>query len=148
MGASRRASNDTATSALVALCVAGFANAVYMLSYHLRVIDRMWCPVFGDGCEIAARAREARHFGVPNAAVGAAGYVALATLATVPAPSPKVRSYPLAATALAAWVTSAYLLWEQAVRVRRWCFWCITGAVINSAILPLALYRGHRMARG
>ncbi len=43
-----------------------------MLAYHEGWIDCMWCPFFGDGCEVVARSPQARHAGIPNAAVGAA----------------------------------------------------------------------------
>ncbi len=133
--------------ALLALCAAGLANALHMLASHPRLIDQMWRPLGGDGCATAARAPEARHLGAPNAALGAAGYIVIAALSSATVPSARVRSYPLAATALAAWVASALLLREQAAKVRVWCFWCIAGAGINTALLPVALLRGHRMAR-
>ncbi len=142
-----RASGTMAAVALLGLCAVGLANGLHPLACHRRLIDRMWRPLGGDGCATAARAPEARHLGAPNAAVGAAGYIAIAALSSATVPSAKVRSYPLAATALAAWVASALLLWEQAAKVRVWCFWCLAGAGINTALLPLALLRGHRMAR-
>lgn len=131
------------TTALLMLCAAGVWNAAYMLAYHLRLIDRIWCPLLGDGCAIVARSRQARHFGVPNAAVGIAGYVTLGALASARRPSP-ARRRVLALGAAASFAASLLLLWEQAAKVRRWCFWCVNAAVINAAIFFLSLRQHHR----
>lgn len=125
-------------AALLLLCAAGTVNAAYMLAYHLRLIDRIWCPLLGEGCAIVARSRQARHLGVPNAAAGMAGYAVLGALASSSRPSP-VRRRVLALGAAVSFAASLLLLWEQATKVRRWCFWCVNAAVINAAILFLSL---------
>ena len=88
---------------------------------------------------------------VPNAAVGALGYAAMATLATWSGGKPPqnrwVQSFGLSAISLAAFVTSVFLTWEQAAKVKAWCFWCLLSAVLNLIILPLALLEGWRSAR-
>ena len=126
----------SASRAILGLSVLGFADALYMLAYHEGWIDHMWCPFFGDGCEIVGRSREARHAGVPNAAVGAAGYAGMAALAAMEGDG--VPAAALAAMSTAAAAASAALTWEMATRVRAWCFWCLLSAGINAAICALA----------
>jgi uncharacterized membrane protein len=149
----------TASRAIIGLSLLGFADALYMLAYHEGWIDRMWCPFFGEGCEIVGRSREARHAGVPNAAVGAAGYAGMAALAALAgvdraddaarfgsngAESRRGRTgatlpaLGLAAISTGAVAASAVLTWEMAARVRAWCFWCLMSAGINAAICALA----------
>jgi uncharacterized membrane protein len=126
----------TLTRAIMGLSVLGFADAMYMLAYHEGWIDRMWCPFFGDGCEIVGRSPQAKHAGVPNALVGAAGYAGMAALAA--AGGNPLTAAGLAGVSTAAAAASAGLTWEMGTRVRAWCFWCLLSAVINAAICGLA----------
>jgi uncharacterized membrane protein len=140
----------TASRAIIGLSLLGVADALYMLAYHEGWIDRMWCPFFGDGCEIVARSPGARHAGVPNAAAGAAVYAGMAALAGIEARAraaqPPDRGAAIAASAAlgmaglstAAVAASAALTWEMGTRVRAWCFWCLMSAGINAALCALA----------
>lgn len=136
----------TASRAILGLSLLGLADALYMLAYHEGWIDRMWCPFFGRGCEIVGRSPQARHAGVPNAAVGALGYAGMAALAATDA-SGTLPALGLAALATGAVAASAALTREMAVRVRAWCFWCLLSAGINAAICALAWWNmlGGRM---
>lgn len=129
--------------AIGGLSVVGMLDALYMLAYHEGLIDSLVCPFFGKGCEIVGRSEQARHFGVPNAAAGAIGYAVMATLAVWSGDkAPTQRRWPclaLATVSGAAALASAALTWEQGVKVKAWCFWCLTSAVINAAILPMSL---------
>jgi uncharacterized membrane protein len=129
--------------AIAGLSILGFVDALYMLAYEERLIDSLVCPFFGEGCNIVGRSAHARHFGVPNAAVGALGYAALATLALWSGDQPPARrpwpALAVGAIATSAAAASAFLTWEQGAKVRAWCFWCLTSAALNAAILPLAL---------
>ncbi len=130
------------------LSLLGLADALYMLSYTGGLVDSLACPFFGEGCNVVGRSRHARHFGVPNAAVGAVGYAAMAALALWAGAHPPERrplpSLGLAAASLSAFLASLYLTWEQAAKVKAWCFWCLSSAAINSLILPVALRDGWR----
>ena len=134
---------------IAVLSALGLADALYMLAYHEGWIDSLVCPFFGDGCERVGRSKHARHFGVPNAAVGALGYVVMGALALWPRRSAwhRLRGPALAVTASAAVVASAVLTWEQGAKVRAWCFWCLTSAALNAAILPLSLVEARPQAR-
>jgi uncharacterized membrane protein len=128
---------------VVALSLAGIGQALYLLAFRQRLINTLACPLFGDGCEIVARSRQSAHFGVPNAVVGVAAYAALGFLAwRSGGRSPRTgdpASLALAALSGGAIVASGLLAREQALRVRAWCFWCLTSGLTNLAIFLLAV---------
>lgn len=138
--------------AIAALSTLGFVDSLYMLAYEEGLIDSLACPFFGEGCEIVGRSEAARHFGVPNAAVGALAYGAMATLSLWQSETPRAQR-PWQARALTllaggAALASALLTHEQARKVRAWCFWCLLSAAINAALLPLALAGPFGEGRG
>jgi uncharacterized membrane protein len=76
----------------------------------------------------------------------------MATLAVLLGDGP-ARRHPLTARSLsgisaAAVAASAVLTYEQRVKVRAWCFWCLLSAAINAAILPLALAEALEASSG
>ena len=130
------------------LAALGFLDAVYMLAYDEGLIDTIACPFFGQGCARVGRSPHARHFGVPNAAVGAVGYAAIAVLVLWeggrPASHRRWKPGGFLAAASAAVAASAFLTWEQATRVRAWCFWCLSSAAINVALFAVAVAEVRR----
>ncbi|MHB0869621.1 MAG: vitamin K epoxide reductase family protein [Chloroflexota bacterium] len=136
---------------IAGLSLLGVADALYMLSYTGGLVKSLACPFFGKGCDVVGRSSHAKHFGVPNAAVGAVGYAAMAALALWAGDSPPERrpwpSLGLAAASLSAFGASVYLTWAQAAKVKAWCFWCLSSAAINTMILPVALAEGRRAFR-
>lgn len=139
--------------AIGALGIVGVADSLYMLAYHVGLIDSLVCPFFGEGCNIVGRSKHARHFGVPNALSGVVGYSLIAALALRPNRHPerrRLQSLALAGMGTSAAAVGAYLAWEQKSKVRAWCFWCLLSAAISLAITPLAIselrqtLRGHR----
>ncbi len=98
---------------IAGLSTLGLLDSLYMLAYHEGWIDSLVCPFFGEGCNIVGRSKQARHFGVPNAAVGAVGYAAMGSLALaggkVPPKIERLRKIGLAGTSSVAALASAYL---------------------------------------
>jgi uncharacterized membrane protein len=133
------------------LSVVGFADAVYMLAYHLGVLDSLSCPFFDKGCNAVGRSRQARHFGVPNALMGVLGYAVMTRLAVANLEQPSrallLQRLCLAALAVGAVGSSAVLTWEQVAKVKAFCFWCLLSTTINLLILPLALLELRASAR-
>ena len=130
-------------SAIAVLSVFGMAEALYMLAHSRHLIDSLFCPIFGEGCDVVGRSKQATHFGVPNSAAGVVAYAAMALLAVwagdrTPREAP-VWPLGLAALSTGAMAASAYLVWAQARKVRAWCFWCLTSALINLAVFILSL---------
>ncbi len=129
--------------ATAALGTLGMLDAFYMLMYDEGLIEHLVFPFFGKGCDIVGRSKHAKHFGVPNAVVGALGYTGMAALALWAGDKPP-RDGPLQPLAQAALATvfagtSLFLIYEMKYKVRAWCFWCLMSASINFALLPLSL---------
>src|SRR5512140_2471783 len=107
---------------IAGLSTLGLLDSLYMLSYHEGWISSLVCPFFGQGCNIVGRSKQARHFGIPNAAVGAAGYAVMGTLALAGgelAPeSERLRQIGLAGVSSVAVLARAYLTWEQKTKVK------------------------------
>ena len=126
--------------AIAALSGLGLADSLYMLAYEEGLIDSLVCPFFGEGCNKVGRSQHARHFGVPNAAAGVLGYAAMGGLSLAAPPRRRSWSaFAVAGISTAAAAASVFLTWEQAAKVKAWCFWCLSSAAINAAILPLSL---------
>jgi uncharacterized membrane protein len=136
---------------IAALAAAGIADSLYMLGFHGGLIRHLRCPFFGEGCDKVGRSRHAVHFGVPNAAAGAVGYASMAALALWAGDRPPaksaLRSLGLGALATAAGAASVYLTYEQPTKVGAWCFWCLSSAAINAAVVTLAVPDALRGAR-
>ncbi len=128
---------------IAGLSTLGLLDSLYMLAYHEGWIGSLVCPFFGQGCNIVGRSKQARHFGIPNSAVGAAGYAAMITLVLAggkrASRTERLLGIGLVGTSSAAVLASAYLTLEQKSKVKAFCFWCLTSAAINALILPLAV---------
>src|ERR1043165_7183309 len=61
---------------LILLAAAGFAVALYLALYQFRILDRVWDPVFGSGSRRVLNSPLSRWLPVPDAALGAAAYLA------------------------------------------------------------------------
>jgi uncharacterized membrane protein len=68
----------------IALSVASAASMLYIGFYQTRVVGRLWCPLFWQGCETVADAPFARPHGVPDGYIGAVLYGLILTLLLVP----------------------------------------------------------------
>jgi uncharacterized membrane protein len=138
--------------AIAALSTAGFLDAVYMLAFDEGLLESLFCPFFGEGCEIVGRSRYARHLGVPNAVVGGIGYATMATLAlwdgTHKPSDRKLRALAVGTLAAASTAASVHLLYDQGKKVGHWCFWCLTSSALCAAITPLAVMDAVEAVRG
>ena len=144
-------SGSRARLSIAVLAGLGLVDALYMLAYNVGILDSLACPFFGSGCNLAGRSTQARHLGVPNAAVGAAAYVAIGGLALSnqgrPLEQRRVQILCMAGLSLGAAVASMVLTWEQ-VKLRVFCFWCLLSTVINFLILPLTLHEARAAVEG
>jgi hypothetical protein len=91
-------------------------DAFYMLTYDEELIDTIACPLFGPVRVSVGRSPHARHFRVPNAALGAGGYAAMAVLVLWEGGRPASRrgwKPGFLGAAGAAVAVSAFLTWEE-----------------------------------
>ena len=138
--------------AVALLSLIGLLVSTYLLLYKLGVVGTLVCAS-GDSCERVQASPWADFLGIPVAAYGVAGYLALLIVALVglgerwiarPEPTRLLAAFSIPGVAFAAYLT--YL--ELAV-IHDVCSWCVVSAVLITGICvaSLAGLRGFRQAR-
>lgn len=125
------------------LALAGAA----VMSYLLYVRHGGGAPVCtGDGCATVQHSRYAEIFGVPVAAVGLGGFLAILVTSTQPGERSRLLQ---AFVALSALGFSTYLLFVQLVAIGAVCEWCLAADSVTAGLAAVALVRfsGKRQPR-
>jgi uncharacterized membrane protein len=133
--------------AVVALI--GAFVATYLLLYKLGAFGSILCGT--GGCETVQNSPWAYFLGVPVAAWGLVGYVAILGLAltgTQPqfADSRFVSVGLLALTGLAL-LFSVYLSFLEEFVIHAWCQWCIVSAILSVLAFAFSLPEIRRLRR-
>ena len=68
---------------IVALAAIGFGIATYLTLYQVDVFASVWEPFFGEGSRVILNSGTSRILPIPDAALGAAGYLADAVTGVV-----------------------------------------------------------------
>jgi hypothetical protein len=128
---------------LVGLAVLGFAIAGYLALYQLGVISAAWDPFFGDGSQRVLTSGVSRILPVPDAALGAMGYLADAAGGAIGGRG-RWRSMPwlvvlfgLAVGPLG--IVSIALVIMQPVVFGAWCTLCLCSAMISLIMIGPAM---------
>jgi hypothetical protein len=124
---------------LVALSLVGFGVASYLAAFQLGLVAAPWDPIFGDGTRRVLTSSLSRSFPVPDAAVGAFGYL-LDAAAGMIGGRDRWRSMP--------WIVLVFgfavgplgaagllLVMAQPLLVGSWCFLCLVSAAISVALI-------------
>ncbi len=123
---------------IVALSLAGFADAAYLTAKHYTG-GPVPCSITG-GCEMVMTSRWATAGGVPTAGVGAAYYLAtfLLTIGYLDARKPWMLNLVFALTAVGL-VVSAALLYLMAFVIGSYCQYCLLSDIITALLFVSAL---------
>jgi uncharacterized membrane protein len=128
---------------LVGLALVGVAIASYLAAYQLGLVPSVWEPFFGDGSQRILHSSVARLLPVPDAALGAAGYLADAVSGAIGGTS-RWRTMPwlvilfgLAVGPLG--VVSITLVVLQPVLFDAWCSLCLASACISLLMIAPAM---------
>jgi uncharacterized membrane protein len=113
----------------------GAALAAYLL-YVRHTGGALACTT--GGCETVQSSRYSEVFGIPVAALGLAGYLAI--FAASWSRSELMRAGQ-AAVALAALAFSGYLVFVQLHVIGAVCEWCLASDVVTTAVTALVLLR-------
>jgi hypothetical protein len=105
---------------IVALALVGFAIAGYLTLYQIDVIDTVWEPFFGDGSETVLNSSVSHVLPVPDAALGALGYLADAVTGAIGG-------------------ASLLLVVLQPVAFDSFCTLCLASAVISVLMIGPAM---------
>lgn len=128
---------------IVGLALAGFAIATYLTLYQLRVIDTVWEPFFGDGSRKILDSKISRLLPIPDAALGAFGYLVDAVAGVIGGKG-RWRTMPwivilfgLAVGPLG--VVSVMLVVFQPVLLDAFCTLCLASAVVSVVMIGPAM---------
>jgi uncharacterized membrane protein len=120
---------------VVALSTIGAGIAAYLTYAHVTG-SPLACAT--GGCEIVQHSKYSELAGMPVAALGLAGYVALGTTAAFR--SDLVRAAG-AAFALAGFAFGVYLIYVQVALIDALCQWCLTSDGVLTMLVPVTLLR-------
>jgi hypothetical protein len=128
---------------IVVLALAGFGIATYLALYQWRIVQGVWEPFFGRGSEIILNSSVSRVLPIPDAALGALGYL-LDAVTGVIGGRERWRTMPwivivfgLAVGPLGA--VSILLVIFQPVLFDAWCTLCLASAAISLVMIGPAM---------
>ena len=128
---------------IVALAVVGFLIAGYLALYQWGVFDTVWEPFFGRGSRKILHSWVSHVLPVPDAALGALGYLADAVAGVIGRPG-RWRTMPWIVVLFGILigplgVVSITLVVLQPVLFDAWCTLCLATAVISVLMIGPAL---------
>ena len=130
-------STRTPRIALTVLTVAGLGVAGYLTYVHYAGINPV-CTA-GGGCEKVQTSAYSKLAGVPVALIGLLGYTAI--FGTLLAPDTERTRFAVTALTLVGFAFSAYLTYRELYSIHAICEWCVSSAVILTAMAPLSVWR-------
>ncbi|MBX6341322.1 MAG: vitamin K epoxide reductase family protein [Thermomicrobiaceae bacterium] len=128
---------------ILLLALVGFAIAAYLALYQLGAFASVWEPFFGDGSEVILHSSVSRLLPVPDAALGAFGYLLDAVSGAIGGEERWRRRpwivviFGLAVGPLGA--TSVLLVIFQPVLFHAWCTLCLASATISVLMIGPAM---------
>ena len=128
---------------IAGVALVGFGIAAYLTAFQIGVIERVWEPVFGSGSDTVLTSEVSSILPVPDAALGAAGYLLDAAAALIGGPD-RWRRHPwvvvlfgLAVGPLG--VASVVLVVLQPVMFDSFCTLCLASALISVVMIGPAM---------
>lgn len=120
---------------IVGLALVGFVIAGYLALYQLRFFVDVWEPFFGDGSRIILNSSVSRILPIPDAALGAFGYL-LDAITGVIGGRDRWRRMPWIVVLFGVAVgplgiVSVLLVILQPVMFNAWCTLCLASALIS-----------------
>ena len=128
---------------LVAVAMVGFCIALYLALYQWRVIPDVWEPFFGNGSKIILNSGVSRFLPIPDAALGALGYLADAVSGIIGGRG-RWRTMPWIVIVFGVAVgplglVSIILVIIQPTVYGAWCTLCLASAVISLVMIYPAM---------
>lgn len=123
------------TAAIVSLI--GLADAIYLTVEHVTG-QSVRCTIVA-GCSEVLSSQYAVVAGYPLAAIGAAAYFSVFSLATLAAFGYGVAGKLLTAVVVAMFLVSLWLIYLQAFVIHAFCQFCLLSAAVTTALLVIAL---------
>lgn len=130
------------TAAIVSLI--GLADAIYLTVEHVTG-QSVRCTIVA-GCSEVLSSQYAVVAGVPLAAVGAAAYFTVFSLAILAAFGYRFAGMLFTAVVLLMFLVSLWLFYLQAFVIHAFCQFCLLSALVTTALTVIALF-ARRTAR-
>lgn len=130
------------TAAIVSLI--GLADAIYLTVEHVTG-QSVRCTIIA-GCSEVLSSQYAVVAGVPLAAVGAAAYFTVFSLATLAAFGYRMAGTLLTVVVLLMFLVSLWLIYLQAFVIHAFCQFCLLSAAVTTALTIITLF-ARRTAR-
>ena len=131
------------TAALVSLI--GLADALYLTVEHVTG-QSVRCTIVA-GCSEVLSSQYAVVKGVPLAAIGAAAYFTVFSLATLAAFGYRIAGTLLTAVVLLMFLISLWLIYLQAFVIHAFCQFCLLSAAVTTALTVIAFFARRAMPR-
>jgi len=131
------------TAAVVSLI--GLADAIYLTVEHVTG-QSVRCTIVA-GCSEVLSSQYAVVAGVPLAAIGAAGYFTVFSLATLAAFGYWIAGRLMQSLVLLMFLISAWLFYLQAFVIHAFCQFCLLSAAVTTALTIIVLFIRRRTAR-
>ena len=124
------------------LALIGFGIATGLTLFQVGVLPAIWEPFFGEGSRLILSGRVSRVLPIPDAALGALGYLADAVFGLAGGTA-RWRTQPwlvivFAIAVIPFGVTSVTLFILQPVLYDTWCTLCLLSVAISLAMVPYA----------
>jgi uncharacterized membrane protein len=128
---------------IIVLALVGFAIAMYLALYQWGVFATVWEPFFGDGSERILHSSVSRLLPVPDAFLGALGYLLDIVTGVIGGPG-RWRRRPWLVILFGLFVgpfgaASVTLVILQPVLFHAWCTLCLTSAFISLNMIGPAM---------
>ena len=128
---------------LIVVASVGFCIALYLAFYQMHVVKTVWDPFFGDGTKNVLTSVLSQKFPVPDALLGAFGYLLDVVSGTVGGVRRwKTKPWVVIIFGLAVGplgLVSILLVIAQPVIVGSWCFLCLCSALISVWMISPAM---------
>ncbi len=120
---------------LLLLAIGGFGVAAYLTYVHYAGISPV-CTT-GGSCEKVQTSSYSRLLGTPVALLGLIGYGAI--LATLLARESEATRFATMVLTLTGFAFSAYLTYREIYSIHAICEWCVSSAIVLTAMTPLSI---------
>jgi uncharacterized membrane protein len=122
------------------LCAAGIGIAGYLTYVHFAGLQ----PICGisHGCETVQSSRYASLLGIPVALLGLVSYIAIFASMRLRGDGPLLAG---SALVVIAFTFSAYLTYREVFTIHAICTWCVSSAIVFSALAGVQTLRVRRL---
>lgn len=128
---------------LIIVAFIGMGIALYLTSYQLHIIPSVWDPFFGNGSEKILTSSISRTLPIPDALLGAFGYLTDAVTAIIGGEKRwKTKPWIVIIFGIAVGplgLVSILLVISQPVFLHNWCTLCLCSAVISVIMISPAM---------